>query len=48
MTKFTLDLSQEPPEDVITRLSELKDEDIVYDDDSPDISKILDIEVENK
>lgn len=38
MTGFTLDKNQKPSEETLKRLSELKDEDIVYDDDCPEMT----------
>ena len=38
MTTFTINTNQEPPKDVLERLSTLKDEDIVYDDECPEMT----------
>ncbi|OON85724.1 hypothetical protein BXO88_10720 [Oribacterium sp. C9] len=38
MTVFSLNENQKPSEETLKRLSELKDEDIVYDDDSPEMT----------
>lgn len=35
MTTFMIKMEQKPSEDTLKRLSELRDEDIVYDDDCP-------------
>ncbi len=36
MTTITIESDQKPTEEALRRLSELKDEDIVYDDDCPE------------
>ena len=38
MTTFTIKLDQPPSKETLKRLSELKDEDIVYDDDCPELT----------
>ncbi len=38
MTTFTIKPNQQPTEETIKRLSALRDEDIVYDDDSPEMT----------
>ena len=38
MTTFTININQEPPKDVLERLSTLKDEDIVYVDECPEMT----------
>ena len=38
MTTLTLNLNQKPDEETLKRLSALKDEDIVYDDDCPEMT----------
>lgn len=38
MTTFTIKSNQTPSRDTLKRLSELKDEDIVYDDDCPELT----------
>ena len=38
MTTFILKTGQKPSEETIKRLSELKDEDIVYDEDCPEMT----------
>lgn len=38
MTVFTIKENQKPSEEAIERLSALKDEDIVYDDDCPEMT----------
>ena len=38
MTTLTLKPGQKPSDEAIKRLSQLKDEDIVYDDDCPELT----------
>jgi len=38
MKVFTINANQKPSEETIKRLSELKDEDIVYDTDCPEMT----------
>ncbi len=38
MTTLTIKADQNPTKETIKRLSELKDEDIVYDDDCPELT----------
>ncbi len=38
MTAFTIKENQKPSKEAIKRLSALKDEDIVYDDDCPEMT----------
>lgn len=38
MTTLTIKADQKPAKETIERLSELKDEDIVYDDDCPELT----------
>lgn len=38
MTTLVIKPNQKPSEDTLKRLSELKDEDIVYDDDCPEMT----------
>lgn len=38
MTTLTIKTNQKPSKDTLKRLSELKDEDIVYDDDCPEMT----------
>ena len=38
MTVFTIKENQKPSEEAIKRLSALEDEDIVYDDDCPEMT----------
>ena len=38
MTVFTIKENQKPSEETIKRLSELKDDEIVYDDDCPEMT----------
>ena len=38
MTTLTIKADQKPTKKTIKRLSELKDEDIVYDDDCPELT----------
>ena len=38
MVTFILEAGQKPPAEMLERLSELKDEDIVYDDDCPELT----------
>lgn len=38
MTTLTIKADQKPTKETIKRLSELKDEDIVYDDDCPELT----------
>ncbi len=38
MTTFTINANQKPSEDTLRRLSELKDEEIIYDEDCPEMT----------
>ena len=38
MTTVTIESNQKPSEETLKRLSELRDEDIVYDDDCPELT----------
>lgn len=35
---FTINQNQKPTEEALKRLSELRDEDIIYDDDCPELT----------
>ena len=38
MTTFTIKTNQKPSEETLKRMAALKDEDIVYDDDCPELT----------